>query len=87
MKINGGKKLTAKLAQLAAIPRVPPLNIIGLTIEEESLLEWLDDFRGLITVLMALFKRFGVLLKLNARFTAIRVFDANLFNVVKNQFL
>jgi len=39
MQIINGEKLTAKLAQLAAIPTVPPLSIIGLTNEDESLLQ------------------------------------------------
>ena len=60
------------------MPIAPPF-IIGLTREVSQLLV-LEDFKGLITVLIARFRRLGVLLKLNARLTAIRVFDANLKN-------
>ena len=68
--------LTFKLAQLAAIPAVPLPR--GLGPEDVSPLVLFDDLNGLMTVLIALFRRFGVLLKLNARLTAIRVFDASL---------
>lgn len=72
------KKLTAKLAQLDAIPMVPlPATTIGL-IKDESQLLCVEVLRGLITVDIALFSRLGVLLKLKARLTAIRVLDANL---------
>lgn len=64
------------MAQLAAMPTVPPLTI-GLT-REVSQLVLLVVLSGLITVLIALLSRLGVLLKLNARLTAMRVFDANL---------
>ena len=71
-------KLTAKLAQLEAIPIVPlPGITIGLTKEESQLL-FVEVFNGLITVDIALFSRLGVLLKLNARLTAMRVLEANL---------
>lgn len=66
--------VTARFAQLAAIPTVPPATI-GLT-REVSQLALEDDLSGLITVLIALLSRFGVLLKLNARLTAMRVLDA-----------
>lgn len=66
--------VTARFAQLAAIPTVPPA-IIGLT-RDVSQLALEDDLSGLITVLIALLRRLGVLLKLNARLTAIRVLDA-----------
>jgi hypothetical protein len=65
------------LAQLAAMPTAPPF-IMGLTREVSQRFEVFDDLSGLITVLIALFRRFGVLLKLNARLTAMRVFDASL---------
>lgn len=71
------ESIIAKLAQLAAMPTVPPF-IMGLMTEESQRLELLDDLRGLMTVLIALLSRFGVLLKLNARLTAMRVFDASL---------
>ena len=59
------------------MPTAPPF-IMGLTREVSQRFEVFDDLSGLITVLIALFKRFGVLLKLNARLTAMRVFDASL---------
>jgi len=68
---------TAKLAQLAAMPMVPPLITRGLTMEESQLV-CDEDLSGLITVLMALLSRLGVLLKLKARLTAMRVFEASL---------
>lgn len=64
------------------MPTVPPF-IMGLMTEESQRLELLDDLRGLMTVLIALLSRFGVLLKLNARLTAMRVFDASLKMKIK----
>jgi hypothetical protein len=46
-----------------------------------------EDLSGLITVLIALFRRFGVLLKLNARLTAMRVFDASLETKIQTYFI
>ena len=79
-------KLTAgRLAQLAAnglgadrvdaSPTPTPLDADADMDAERS---------GLITVDMARFSRFGVLLKLKARFTAIRVLDASLWPPKRN---
>jgi hypothetical protein len=80
------KSLTAKLAQLAAMPTAPPF-IMGLTREVSPRMEVFEDLSGLITVLIALFRRFGVLLKLNARLTAMRVFDASLKRKIQTYFM
>jgi hypothetical protein len=68
------------------MPTAPPF-IMGLIREVSQRLEVFDDLSGLITVLIALFKRFGVLLKLNARLTAIRVFDASLERQIQTRIL
>jgi len=84
--INEFESFTAKLAQLAAMPTAPPF-IMGLTREVSQRFEVFEDLSGLITVLIALFRRFGVLLKLNARLTAMRVFDASLETKIQTYFI
>lgn len=62
------------LLGLGAVDGVTPAALTTQSVACELAVD--DDLSGLMTVLIALFRRFGVLLKLNARLTAMRVLDA-----------